>query len=109
MKYAARVDANQLATIKEFQRAMPDASVFDASACGEGFPDLVVGWRGRNYLFEVKNPDVRPSDRKLTEPQVAFHGSWQGQVHVVHGAAEMLAVMLRLEAGTPVKQANPNL
>jgi hypothetical protein len=107
MKYAARVDANQLATIKEFQRAMPDATVFDASACGEGFPDLVVGWRGRNYLFEVKNPDVRPSDRKLTEPQVAFHGSWQGQVHVVHSAAEMLAIMLRIEAGTPVKQASP--
>jgi hypothetical protein len=107
MKYAARVDKNQLATIKEFQRAMPDASVFDASACGEGFPDLVVGWRGRNYLFEVKNPDVRPSDRRLTEPQVAFHGSWQGQVHVVHSAAEMLAVMLRIEAGTPVKQASP--
>jgi hypothetical protein len=101
------VDKNQLATIKEFQRAMPDASVFDASACGEGFPDLVVGWRGRNYLFEVKNPDVRPSGRKLTEPQEAFHGSWQGQVHVVHSAAEMLAVMLRIEAGTPIKQASP--
>ena len=107
MKYAARVDANQLATIKEFQRAMPDASVFDASACGEGFPDLVVGWRGKNYLFEVKNPDVRPSDRRLTEPQEAFHGSWQGQVHVVHSAAEMLAVMLRIEAGIPTKQASP--
>jgi hypothetical protein len=88
---------------------MPDASVFDASACGEGFPDLVVGWRGKNYLFEVKNPDVRPSDRRLTEPQEAFHGSWQGQVHVVHSAAEMLAVMLRIEAGIPVKQASPNL
>ena len=109
MKYAARVDKNQLGTIREFERAMPDASVFDASACGEGFPDLVVGWRGKNYLFEVKNPDVRPSDRRLTEPQEAFHGSWQGQVHVVHSAAEMLAVMLRIEAGIPVKQASPNL
>jgi hypothetical protein len=109
MKYAARVDKNQLEAIHAFKAAMPDASVFDASACGEGFPDLVVGWRGRNYLFEVKNPDVRPSDRKLTEPQVAFHGSWQGQVHVVHSAAEMLAVMLRIEAGIPVKQASPNL
>jgi hypothetical protein len=109
MKYAARVDKNQLEAIHAFKAAMPDASVFDASACGEGFPDLVVGWRGRNYLFEVKNPDVRPSDRRLTEPQVAFHGSWQGQVHVVHSAAEMLAVMLRIEAGIPVKQASPNL
>jgi hypothetical protein len=107
MKYAARVDKNQLEAIHAFKSAMPDASVFDASACGEGFPDLVVGWRGRNYLFEVKNPDVRPSDRRLTEPQEAFHGSWQGQVHVVHSAAEMLAVMLRIEAGTPVKQAFP--
>jgi hypothetical protein len=107
MKYAARVDANQLATIKEFQRAMPDASVFDASACGEGFPDLVVGWRGNNYLFEVKNPEMSPSRRALTEPQESFHGSWQGQVHVVHSAAEMLAVMLRIEAGTPTKQASP--
>jgi hypothetical protein len=107
MKYAARVDKNQLEAIHAFKAAMPDASVFDASACGEGFPDLVVGWRGKNYLFEVKNPDVRPSDRKLTEPQVAFHASWQGQVHVVHSAAEMLAIMLRLEAGTPTKQASP--
>ena len=107
MKYAARVDKNQLEAIHAFKAAMPDASVFDASACGEGFPDLVVGWRGKNYLFEVKNPDVRPSDRKLTEPQEAFHGAWQGQVHVVHSAAEMLAIMLRIEAGTPIKQASP--
>jgi hypothetical protein len=32
------------------------AIVFDAARVGRGFPDLVVNWRGRIVLIEVKAP-----------------------------------------------------
>ena len=69
--------------------------MYDASGAGKGFPDLVVGFRGRNYLFEVKNGEQVPSRRRLTAAQVGLHGNWQGQVAIVHSAAEILAELAR--------------
>lgn len=69
--------------------------MYDASGAGRGFPDLVVGWKGRNYLFEVKNGNQVPSRRRLTAAQVGMHSNWQGQVAIVHSAADILAVMAR--------------
>ena len=40
--------------------------------------DLLVGFRGANYLLEVKSPGG-----KLTEKQVKFIATWPGQVAVV--------------------------
>lgn len=96
MRYAKRTDDNHRWVVDEFRKAMPDASLFDASGTGDGFPDLVVGWRGANYLFEVKDPEKCPSARSLTDAQKDFHTPWQGQVNVVHSAAEMCAVIARI-------------
>jgi hypothetical protein len=74
---------------------MPEASVFDASGAGAGFPDLVVGVWGRNFLFEVKDPNKPPSGRKLTPAQVKFHENWQGQAVVVRSAAEAIKSIAR--------------
>lgn len=98
-RYAKRTDENHKAVVDELRAALPEATVFDASGAGRGFPDLVVGWRGRNYLFEIKNGGQVPSRRRLTAAQVGMHGNWQGQVAIVHSAAEILAAMARDQAG----------
>lgn len=86
-----RKDSNQDELVKEFRKWFPTASVHIASNHGEGFPDLVVGFEGRTFLFEVKDPEKTPSQRKLTEKQERFHGQWKGHCEVVHSATEMAA------------------
>ena len=97
MSYAKRTDDNHKDVVTEFRKAMAEATVFDASGAGRGFPDLVIGWRGKNYLFEIKDPEKPPSARGLTDVQKEMHTNWQGQIHVVHSAAEICAQIARLE------------
>lgn len=51
------------------------ATVAPISAAGAG--DLIVGFRGQNYLIECKT-----KRGKLTEAQVRFREAWQGQYAV---------------------------
>lgn len=97
MSYAKRTDHNHKDVVKEFREVMPEATVFDASGAGRGFPDLVIGWRGKNYLFEIKDPEKCPSARSLTDAQKDFHLEWQGTVKVVHSAAQICAEIARME------------
>jgi hypothetical protein len=53
-------------------------------------PDLLIGWRGKNLLVEVKDGSKPPSDRKLTPDQVKWHEAWRGQVCVVKSVQEAL-------------------
>lgn len=94
-RYAKRVDENHKEVVEALRASLPEATVFDASGAGRGFPDLVVGFRGRNYLYEVKNGRVPPSRRRLTTAQVGMHHNWQGQVAIVHSAADILADLAR--------------
>jgi hypothetical protein len=50
-----------------------------------GFPDLSVGFRGVNYLLEVKGPKA-----ELTTDQVTFFEAWQGQAVVVRSVDDAL-------------------
>ena len=76
-----RVDANQ-PSITKLLREM-GASVQPIHEIGHGAPDLLVGFRGSNYLFELKDPDKPPSARKLTEDEETWHLKWYGQVATV--------------------------
>ena len=51
----------------------------------EGFPDLIVGRHGVNYLLEVKT-----AKGKLTAEQEVFFEDWCGQVQVVRTVEEAL-------------------
>lgn len=91
MSYAKRVDENQASIVAELRAGMPTASVAVTSGAGDGFPDLVVGWRGRTFLYEVKNPKKPESGRSLTTAQQKFHAAWKGHIKVVHSAVEIAA------------------
>ena len=68
------MDANQAAIVAALRKA--GAKVFVASSFGKGFPDLIVGHRGRIMLVEVKDGDKPASAQKLTKAQVEFHSQW---------------------------------
>lgn len=88
MRRAARVDDNQ----NEIVQALRDcgASVAVTSHVGNGFPDIVVGFRDINYLFEIKDGCKPPSQRRLTEDEQKWHDAWWGVVVVVNNVDEVL-------------------
>ena len=73
---AARVDANHKATVEALRAA--GATVQSLAGVGKGVPDLLVGHQGHTLLMEVKDGDKSPSQRKLTEDQLKWHGEWRG-------------------------------
>lgn len=84
MKHGKR-DANH----RDIIQALRDAyiTVFDTADVGHGYPDLVCGFQGQNYLLEVKT-----EAGKLTRDQVEFIDAWRGTVHIVRTPAEALRV-----------------
>lgn len=85
---AAKVDANQAAIVCELRAV--GASVQPMHTVGHGVPDLLVGFRGQNWLIEVKDGSKPPSDRKLTPAQHEWHALWRGQVVAVKDGDEAL-------------------
>jgi len=72
-----RVDSNQVEIVKELRRL--GMEVEHLHSVGKGCPDILVGWKGKNCLLEIK----RDEKAKLTPDQVLWHHSWKGQVAVV--------------------------
>ena len=91
MRRAAKIDANQPSIVEGLRKV--GASVACCQAVGEGFTDLVVGFRGVNYLIEIKNPEQDPCKRKLTPDQVDFHAAWTGQIAVAETLEEALRII----------------
>ncbi len=91
MRRAARIDANQ----PEIVQALRDvgASVSVTSMVGKGFPDIVVGYRGQNYLIEIKDGSKPPSQRKLTPDEQEWHDLWRGTVHIANSTDEALKII----------------
>jgi hypothetical protein len=58
---------------------------------GQGVPDLVVAFRGRTMLMELKDASQPPSKRRLTPQQEEFHAAWTGEIYVVETVEEALA------------------
>ena len=52
MRRAAKIDANQTEIVKALRQV--GASVQSLASTGKGCPDLLVGFRGVNWLLEVK-------------------------------------------------------
>jgi hypothetical protein len=88
---AAKVDRNQ-AEIVAALRAV-GATVQPLHSVGAGCPDLLVGYRGRNWLIEVKDWQASSTDRKLNPRQIEWHEGWKGQVAKVEDVSAALAVI----------------
>lgn len=92
MRYARKKDANQGPIVTGLIQA--GYSVFDASAVGAGFPDLVVGGvcrrtgERRTWIMEVKT-----IKGKLNPLQVEWHDTWRGPIHVIRSLDDALMVV----------------
>lgn len=76
MRYAARVDVNQPEIVKALRKL--GAFVHCLHREGQGCPDLLVGWRQRWWLFEVK----RDSKAELTQDEKDWHAAVAGRAPV---------------------------
>ena len=61
-------------------RKIPNTSVFSTHTLGKGFPDIVIGYKGMNYLVEIKDGNKPKSAQKLTVDEIKFHEHWKGQI-----------------------------
>lgn len=95
-RYAKKVDKNQLEIVHALKKM--GASVFDASHVGAGFPDLVLGYKGKTVLVEIKSSEKAP----FTEPQMRFMADWKGsavsRINDVDGAITLLKFLDTMDA-----------
>lgn len=89
---AKRADRNQPELV-EILRKIPGISVAHTHIVGDGFGDLVIGWKGKNFLIEVKDPKQPPSRRKLTRDEKKFHEQWKGQIAVAETLEQILNII----------------
>lgn len=92
MRRKGRVDGNQ-STLVEQLRDIPGVSVCVTSSLGNGMTDLVVGFRGANYLIEVKDGSLPPSGQKLTSDEIKFRDTWKGQYSVCNCLDDILKLL----------------
>jgi len=88
MRRKAKVDSNQPEITAALRKI--GCSVTPTHTIGKGFPDLAVGFRGRNYFFEIKDGSLSPSRRSLTKDEADWHESWRGQVHIIGSVDQAL-------------------
>lgn len=86
-----RIDANQNEVVSALRKL--GFSVAITSMVGKGFPDLVVGKNGINWLFELKDGSKAPSQKKLTPDEQKFFDGWRGQINKVDGLDDILAIV----------------
>ncbi len=70
-KYKRSVDKNQKEIVRRLNRVPGVVAIVISQPL-----DLLVGWRGVNYLIEIKNPDEY---WEYTDAQIHFRTHWTGQ------------------------------
>jgi len=90
MLRAARVDVNQNEIVKGLRKA--GCSVLIISQLKNCF-DILVGARGYNFAFEIKDGNKPPSGRRLTQGEREFFVAWRGQVDVIHTVEEAFKII----------------
>ena len=92
MRRAAKIDSNQNSIVKSL-RKIPGVTVAITSALGKGFPDLLVAYKGTNYLIELKDGNKVKSQQKLTPDETEWHNKWTGHVIVCNCIEDVLKVL----------------
>ena len=89
-RYAKQRDANEAEIVTALESIGCTVHRLDTPV------DLLVGYRARNFLIEVKNPetDYGKNDRS-TDTQRDFFATWKGQVRKVKTIEEAIDVVTR--------------
>jgi len=81
--YAKRADVNQPEIVAALRQV--GASVQPIYRLGRGVPDLLCGFRGQNYLLEIKH-----NRGVLTPDEALWLDTWRGQAAIVRSIDEAL-------------------
>lgn len=90
-KHFARVDSNQPQIVKELRKQ--GYSVQHVHEL-KNFVDIIVGFNGRNYLFEIKTDDKK----KLTEGETIFFNNWTGQTNIICCSEDAINIIKKDQA-----------
>jgi hypothetical protein len=91
LRTASRVDGNQAEIVRTLRAV--GASVLHTHQLKNCF-DILVGYRGRTFLMEIKDPAQPPSGRKLTPGEAEFKANWRGSpYHIVHTPDEAIRII----------------
>jgi hypothetical protein len=88
---AKRVDDNQKRIVEQLRKL--NISVQHLHTIGQGCPDLLLGFRNRNFLIELKDESKSPSAKRLTDDERQFFNDWNGQVNKCESLEEILKVV----------------
>jgi len=91
VRRAARVDSNQPKIVQALRDV--GADVQPLHFVGRGFPDILAGFRGKNFLIEIKDGNKRPSKRRLTPDEKKWHREWRGQVAIAESVDDALRII----------------
>lgn len=83
MRRAARIDSNQHELVEALKKIGARCYYIKEPV------DLVVGFRGRSVLLEIKQPG-----KTLTKAQQEFIESWPGEIHVCHDINEAISAIV---------------
>lgn len=88
-RQAAKIDANQPKIVNQLRRL--------GYSVETGKDDLLVGYQGRTYWFELKDPDKALSkktgeilDSQIKPSQHKLKTEWRGHYSIVHSIEQIL-------------------
>ena len=84
--YIRKTDANQAEIVKALRKL--GCSVHSLHKVGQGVPDLLVGYRGVNYLVEVKA--VKGA---YTQDQLEWLDKWRARVYTIRSVEEVCDIV----------------
>lgn len=80
------VDSNQKKIVENLREM--GMTVIDLHEVGHGCPDIAVGYRGLNFLFEIKG-----RHGKLTDDQKLFKEQYRGQYDVIRSTMDAVSII----------------
>lgn len=83
-----RFDAKRDLNEPEIVAALQKIGATVERLSGKNIPDLLIGYKKHNYLFEIKS-----KSGILTPGQIDFHKNWKGHINVIRNIDEALNVL----------------
>ena len=94
MRRAAKIDANQPEVVAGLRKI--GAVVTPLHRVGEGVSDLLVSFRQRWLVMEVKDGSLPPSRRELTTDQKRWIAAQRAPVYVVNSPQDAIDICMRI-------------
>lgn len=91
MRLRAKRDANHGEIVRNLRAV--GCSVQDLANVGDGCPDLLVGFMGKNFVFEVKDGSKPESAQRLTADEDVWLRLWRGKASVVNSVESALRIL----------------